>query len=100
MLLKQNGILFQPGLNEDLALTALFGAQLLDVIPGRRVDAVFGIWYGKGTGVDRSGDPIKHANLQGVSAHGGLLLVFGDDDTAKSSTQYSETRKSIPHQDG
>jgi indolepyruvate ferredoxin oxidoreductase len=84
--LKDNDILFQPGLNEDLALTALAGAQQLDFVPGRKVDGVFGIWYGKGPGVDRSGDAIKHANLQGVSPHGGILLAFGDDHTGKSST--------------
>ena len=85
-LLQDNDILFQPGLNEDLALTALSGSQLLDLIPGRRVDGVFALWYGKGPGVDRSGDAIKHANLQGVAPKGGVLLVFGDDHAGKSST--------------
>jgi indolepyruvate ferredoxin oxidoreductase len=85
-LLQQNDILFQPGLNEDLALSALSGSQLLDLIPGRRVDGVFALWYGKGPGVDRSGDAIKHANLQGVAPKGGVLLVFGDDHAGKSST--------------
>ena len=85
-LLQQHDITFQPGLNEDLALTALAGAQQLDFVPGRKVDGVFGIWYGKGPGVDRSGDAIKHANLHGVSPHGGIVLAFGDDHTGKSST--------------
>ena len=85
-LLKQHDITFQPGLNEDLALTALAGAQQLDFVPSRKVDGVFGIWYGKGPGVDRSGDAIKHANLQGVAPHGGILMAFGDDHTGKSST--------------
>jgi indolepyruvate ferredoxin oxidoreductase len=85
-LLQQHDIIFQPGLNEDLALTALAGSQHLDFVPGRKVDGVFGIWYGKGPGVDRSGDAIKHANLAGVSPHGGIILAFGDDHTAKSST--------------
>ena len=85
-LLQKHDILFKPGLNEDLALTALAGAQQLDFVPGRKVDGVFGIWYGKGPGVDRSGDAIKHANLNGVSPHGGILLAFGDDHTGKSST--------------
>lgn len=85
-LLEKHNILFKPGLNEDLALTALAGAQQLDFVPGRKVDGVFGIWYGKGPGVDRSGDAIKHANLHGVSPHGGILLAFGDDHTGKSST--------------
>lgn len=85
-LLKEHDIFFQPGLNEDLALTALAGAQQLDFFPDRKVDGVFGIWYGKGPGVDRSGDAIKHANLQGVSPHGGVILAVGDDHTGKSST--------------
>jgi indolepyruvate ferredoxin oxidoreductase len=85
-LLKEHDIFFQPGLNEDLALTALAGAQQLDFFPDRKVDGVFGIWYGKGPGVDRSGDAIKHANLQGVSPHGGIILAVGDDHTGKSST--------------
>ena len=85
-LLQENDILFQPGLNEDLALTALSGSQLLDLMPDRRVDGVFALWYGKGPGVDRSGDAIKHANLQGVAPKGGVLLVFGDDHAGKSST--------------
>src|SRR6266404_4610186 len=84
--LNANDIIFQPGLNEDLALTAPAGSQQIDFLPGRKVDGVFGIWYGKGPGIDRSGDAIKHANLQGVSANGGLLIVFGDDHIGKSST--------------
>src|SRR5450756_6329 len=84
--LKANDIRFEPGLNEDLAMTALAGSQQIELLPNPRVQGVFGIWYGKGPGVDRSGDAIKHANLQGVSANGGLLLAFGDDHTGKSST--------------
>src|SRR5450631_402942 len=85
-ILKANDILFQPGLNEDLALTAIAGTQQINFLPGAKVDGVFGLWYGKGPGVDRSGDAIKHANLWGVSAKGGLILVFGDDHAGKSST--------------
>ena len=85
-LLQRNDILFQPGLNEDLALTALSGSQLLDLLPERKFDGVFALWYGKGPGVDRSGDAIKHANLQGVAPKGGILLAFGDDHAGKSST--------------
>jgi indolepyruvate ferredoxin oxidoreductase len=85
-LLKASHIEFQPGINEDLALTALAGAQQLGFVPDARFEGVFGIWYGKGPGVDRSGDAIKHANLSGVSKHGGILLAFGDDHTGKSST--------------
>jgi indolepyruvate ferredoxin oxidoreductase len=88
--LKQNDITFQPGLNEDLAATAVWGSQQLNLFPGAEYDGVFGLWYGKGPGVDRSGDVFKHANAAGTSAHGGVLLCMGDDHTAKSST--------LPHQ--
>jgi indolepyruvate ferredoxin oxidoreductase len=84
--LKANDIVFQPGLNEDLALTAIAGTQQVNLLPGAKVDGVFGLWYGKGPGVDRSGDAIKHANLWGVAAKGGLVLVCGDDHAGKSST--------------
>ena len=84
--LQANDILFQPGLNEDLALTAVAGTQQIGLLPGAKVDGVFGLWYGKGPGVDRSGDAIKHANLSGVSVTGGVVLVFGDDHAGKSST--------------
>jgi indolepyruvate ferredoxin oxidoreductase len=84
--LRANDIVFEPGLNEDLAMTALAGTQQLDFIPGAKFDGVFGLWYGKGPGVDRSGDAIKHANLQGTAAAGGILLIFGDDHAGKSST--------------
>lgn len=84
--LKANDIVFEPGLNEDLAMTALAGTQQLNFIPGAKVDGVFGLWYGKGPGVDRSGDAIKHANLQGTAPAGGILLIFGDDHAGKSST--------------
>lgn len=77
---------FQPGVNEDLAATAIWGTQQVPLLPAPRYDGVFAIWYGKGPGVDRSGDPIKHANRMGTSAHGGVLVVFGDDHAGKSST--------------
>ncbi len=85
-LLEQNDIVFHPGLNEDLAATAIWGTQQLDFLPGRKVDGVFAIWYGKGPGVDRSGDALKHANMAGTAPHGGVLLVFGDDHSGKSSS--------------
>ncbi|TGX48745.1 indolepyruvate ferredoxin oxidoreductase family protein [Sphingomonas gei] len=84
--LAESGIVFHPGVNEDLALTAVAGTQQIDFIPGKRVDGVFALWYGKGPGVDRSGDAIKHANLHGVSPQGGVVLIYGDDHTGKSST--------------
>lgn len=81
---------FQAGLNEDLAAAAIWGTQQLHLSPGARKDGVVGFWYGKGPGVDRSGDVFKHANAAGTSAHGGVLAIAGDDHSAKSS--------SIPHQ--
>ena len=85
-LLTQNDIQFQAGINEDLAATAVWGSQQLNLFPGADYDGVFGLWYGKGPGVDRSGDVFKHANAAGTSKHGGVLLCMGDDHTAKSST--------------
>jgi indolepyruvate ferredoxin oxidoreductase len=84
--LAANDIIFDPAVNEDLAMSAILGTQQLDYVPGKTVDGVFGLWYGKGPGVDRSGDAIKHANLLGVSTLGGIVLAFGDDHAGKSST--------------
>jgi indolepyruvate ferredoxin oxidoreductase len=85
-LLKQNNIHFQPGLNEDLAATSIWGTQQLHLFPGPKVDGIFSIWYGKGPGVDRSADVLKHGNSAGCSRHGGVLVVAGDDHAAQSST--------------
>jgi indolepyruvate ferredoxin oxidoreductase len=84
--LKQHNIVFQPGLNEDLAATALWGAQQAELRGEGRYDGVFGIWYGKGPGVDRSGDVFRHANHAGTSPNGGVLALMGDDHTCESST--------------
>ena len=83
-------IKFQPGLNEDLAATAIWGTQQVTMYKGANVDGVFAMWYGKGPGVDRCGDVFKHANFAGTSKHGGVLVLAGDDHAAKSST--------LPHQ--
>ena len=79
-------IKFQPGINEDLAATALWGTQQAELRGEGLYDGVFGMWYGKGPGVDRAGDVFRHANLAGTSPHGGVLAVAGDDHTASSST--------------
>ena len=82
-LLDANDILFHPGLNEDLAATALWGSQQAELRGEGKFDGVFGIWYGKGPGVDRSGDVLRHANIAGTSKHGGVLALMGDDHTAE-----------------
>ena len=88
--LESHHIRFQPGVNEDLAATAIWGTQQLNLFPKARYDGVFSMWYGKGPGVDRCGDVFKHANAAGTSKHGGVLTLAGDDHAAKSST--------LPHQ--
>ena len=79
-------IKFQPGLNEELAATALWGTQQAELRGEGKFDGVFGMWYGKGPGVDRTGDAFRHANLAGSSRHGGVIALMGDDHTAESST--------------
>ncbi|HEX4113993.1 MAG TPA: hypothetical protein VH020_15785, partial [Stellaceae bacterium] len=75
--LAAHGIVFQPAVNEELAATALAGSQQLGLSPGARHDGVFGIWYGKGPGADRTGDAFKHGNAAGSSRLGGVLCVVG-----------------------
>ncbi|MBN2906496.1 MAG: indolepyruvate ferredoxin oxidoreductase family protein [Rhodobacteraceae bacterium] len=84
--LEAANVLFQPGLNEDLAATALWGTQQAELRGEGKYDGVFGLWYGKGPGVDRSGDVMRHANMAGTSPHGGVLMAMGDDHTGESST--------------
>ncbi|MGR3437467.1 indolepyruvate ferredoxin oxidoreductase family protein [Salipiger abyssi] len=84
--LTKNDIVFQEGLNEDLAATALWGAQQAELRGEGKYDGVFGLWYGKGPGIDRSGDVMRHANMAGTSKHGGVLMAMGDDHTGESST--------------
>ena len=88
--LEQYNIKFQPGVNEDLAATAIWGSQQLNLSPGAGYDGVVGIWYGKGPGVDRCGDVFRHGNAAGSAKTGGVLVLAGDDHGAKSST--------VPHQ--
>jgi indolepyruvate ferredoxin oxidoreductase len=83
-------IRFNPGVNEELAATSIWGTQQVNLSPQAKYDGVFAMWYGKGPGVDRCGDVFKHANLAGTSKHGGVLVLAGDDHGAKSST--------LPHQ--
>ncbi|WP_137885318.1 indolepyruvate ferredoxin oxidoreductase family protein [Pseudomonas sp. 2FE] len=84
--LQENAIHFQPGVNEELAATSVWGSQQTSLFPGARYDGVFSMWYGKGPGVDRCGDVFKHGNSAGVSPHGGVLLLAGDDHGCKSSS--------------
>jgi indolepyruvate ferredoxin oxidoreductase len=84
-------VVFQPGLNEDLAATAIWGSQQAELNGEGKYDGVFGLWYGKGPGVDRSGDVFRHANMAGSSKHGGVVCLMGDDHTAESSTNAHQT---------
>ena len=89
--LDAHDIKFWEGINEDLGATAVWGSQQLGLFPGARKDGVFGIWYGKAPGVDRTGDVFKHANFAGSSEHGGVLAIVGDDHNCKSSTLPSQS---------
>ena len=93
--LDAHQVTFQSGVNEDMAATACWGTQQLGVSGPSKHDGVFAIWYGKGPGVDRSGDPLKHGNLAGSSSHGGVLVLAGDDHMAKSSTTAHQSEQAL-----
>ncbi|MFT3854037.1 MAG: hypothetical protein QM733_15035 [Ilumatobacteraceae bacterium] len=95
--LAAEGITFQPGVNEDLAATAVWGTQQVALMPESRVQGVFGLWYGKGPGVDRSTDALKHGNFAGSSAVGGVVVVVGDDPGAKSSSLAHQSEQALVH---
>ncbi|MGH6782074.1 MAG: indolepyruvate ferredoxin oxidoreductase family protein, partial [Sphingomonadaceae bacterium] len=95
--LEDHHIVFQPGVNEDLAATAVWGTQQLGLVGDSRYDGVFAMWYGKGPGVDRSGDPLKHGSYAGTSRHGGVLVLCGDDHAARSSTVAHQSEHALIH---
>ena len=95
--LQKNEIVFQPGINEDLAATALHGSQQTTLVENPKYDGVFGLWFGKGPGVDRSGDALKHGNYAGSSKYGGVLALAGDDHSAKSSTTAHQSDHAFIH---
>ncbi len=96
-LLAEHRVRFEPGVNEDLAATAVWGSQQAGLYPNPRHDGVFGIWYGKGPGVDRSCDALKHGNYAGAAATGGVLVLAGDDPGAKSSSIAHQSEPALIH---
>jgi indolepyruvate ferredoxin oxidoreductase len=95
--LEAHDIVFQPGINEDLAATAVWGSQQVGLLAGAKHDGVFGLWYGKGPGVDRSGDVLKHASYAGTPALGGAIALCGDDHGARSSTLAHQSDLALIH---
>lgn len=95
--LQDANIRFQPAINEDLAATMLMGTQQLDTHPDKEVDGVFGMWYGKGPGVDRSGDALLHGHAAGASHRGGVLVVVGDDHAGVSSSVPHGSEQALRH---
>lgn len=93
--LKSYNIKFEPGINEELAATAVVGSQQVETSGFADYDGVFGIWYGKGPGVDRAGDALKHANAFGSSPHGGVLVIAGDDHGAASSSMNHQSEQAM-----
>src|SRR5512145_3123744 len=95
--LERHRVRFEPGVNEDLAATAVWGTQQANLLPGPRTDGVFAIWYGKGPGVDRSCDALKHGNYAGSAPLGGVLVLTGDDPGAKSSSIAHQSEQALVH---
>ncbi len=95
--LTSHHVHFEPGINEDLAATAVWGSQLVPGFEGARYEGVFGLWYGKGPGVDRSCDALKHGNYQGASKRGGVLVLTGDDPGARSSSIAHGSETALVH---
>lgn len=95
--LDAHQIVFQPGVNEELGATAVWGSQQTDLVGEARYDGVFGLWYGKGPGLDRAGDALKHGSYSGSSKHGGVLVLAGDDHGAKSSTVAHQSDHAFIH---
>jgi indolepyruvate ferredoxin oxidoreductase len=95
--LAAHDILFRPGVNEDLAATAVWGTQTLGPLHKPKGDGVFAIWYGKGPGVDRSGDPLRHGNIAGTHPKGGVLVVAADDHAGKSSSIAHQSETALMH---
>src|SRR3546814_10841724 len=93
--LSQHRVVFQPGVNEELAANAVQGSQMASASPDRIGDGVVGIWYGKAPGLDRATDAIRHSNLGGTHNRGGVLALVGDDSIAKSSTVPSSSEPAI-----
>ena len=95
--LDENHVVFRPGLNEEMGATAVWGTQQTDLLGEARYDGVFALWYGKGPGVDRAGDALKHGSYSGSSKNGGVIVLVGDDHGAKSSTVAHQSDHALIH---
>ncbi|NIP72099.1 MAG: hypothetical protein GWO16_03285, partial [Gammaproteobacteria bacterium] len=94
-LLPEHDIVWEPGINEDVAATAIYGTQFIEQFPHERFQGVTGIWYGKGPGIDRTGDAFRHGQYIGTSTHGAALALGGDDPACKSSTIPSDSTMTL-----